>query len=271
MPTGTEANHLFFDGPCLNVEYDAAHRVTNIGVIDLLNPEFLKSHGGTDGVAAMLGQRRDKAEPLGPPAQTSPENRADANGPQASVWSFTIDGHAGKLRICCKSTKPEEDIIGEIDLSWDIQAEQKSSAKAPETVPATAKYTGPTPTKTDALYFDLSGILITVEKGEAVTKDQSLYTIEGSTSTTKVPGGAPRFMLLSEKILPKRLDLYKVSTREGHREIRIDPRNPPKSIPMTVTRFDDNIYSLQPAEPLEPGEYTVTPKDSNIVFCFTVT
>jgi hypothetical protein len=121
VPTGSGANgetSIMFDGVGLTLEYDTSHRITSIEALDLLNPEFLKSHGGLDGLPAMLGQRRDALTPLGSPTKTLPANADEPNGLQDGVWYFTIDGRQGELRICCVNAKPDAEAVGSIGLKW---------------------------------------------------------------------------------------------------------------------------------------------------------
>jgi hypothetical protein len=39
---------------------------------------------------------------------------------------------------------------------------------------------------------------------------------------------------------------------------------------LSVTKLDGNLYKVEAAQPLEDGEYTISPNDSNHVFCFEV-
>jgi hypothetical protein len=39
---------------------------------------------------------------------------------------------------------------------------------------------------------------------------------------------------------------------------------------LSVTKLDGNLYKVEAAQPLEDGEYTISPQGSNQVFCFEV-
>jgi hypothetical protein len=47
-------------------------------------------------------------------------------------------------------------------------------------------------------------------------------------------------------------------------------RNATRPVRLTVTKLVDNIYKLEVSEPIEDGEYVLSPDGSNQVFAFTV-
>ena len=135
------------------------------------------------------------------------------------------------------------------------------------------KYTGPKPPKPDLPYLKHAEQLVPTEPAEAKEekkKDDSLYTIAGANSSAKTPLAEPIFIYQSEKIPPENLQLYKLESKAGHREILFPKKKPPEPIRVEVTRLDGNLYRLEVYNGLEPGEYSLSPKDSNAVFCFQV-
>jgi hypothetical protein len=134
------------------------------------------------------------------------------------------------------------------------------------------KYDGPRPPKPDLPYLKHASNLVPTEAAEAKEqkkRDETLYTIDGANSTTKTPLAAPIFLFQSDKILAESLQLFKLESKAGHREITMSRRGA-QPIRMDVTRLDGNLYKLEVDDSLEPGEYSLSPNNSDKVFCFAV-
>src|SRR5437868_4069049 len=85
-----------------------------------------------------------------------------------------------------------------------------------------ADYTGPRPTKTDALYLMHADNLVELEVVTAKQdskKDDILYTVQGTAATAKTPLAEPIFILKSDKLMPDSIELYKFEVKNGHREL----------------------------------------------------
>ena len=138
------------------------------------------------------------------------------------------------------------------------------------------KYTGPRPPKADVPYLRHASNLVEAEIGEAKEenrKDDVLYVIEGAGSPAKTPLTTPIFLFLGDKMDPERLQLYKLETKGGRREVLFSKKKKQvaKPIRMTVTRLSqDGVFRLEVDESLANGEYSLTPDGSNRVFCFAV-
>lgn len=137
------------------------------------------------------------------------------------------------------------------------------------------KYTGPRPPKADLPYLKHASNLIPTEAGEAKEepgkKDEITYVIAGENSTAKTPLASPIFLFQSEKMSPERLQLFRLESRNGRRELVVSPKKPGKPIRVNVTRLTaDGLYKLEVEESLDPGEYSLSPTESNSVFCFEV-
>jgi hypothetical protein len=138
------------------------------------------------------------------------------------------------------------------------------------------KYGGPLPPKADVPYLVHADNLVETEAAEAreqQKRDDILYTVAGANSAVKTPLASPVFLLLSEKLDPARLQLYKLESRNNQREILFRKRRGSvRPIRFSVTRLSatGNLYRLEVDESLENGEYTLTPEGSNDVFCFQV-
>jgi hypothetical protein len=138
------------------------------------------------------------------------------------------------------------------------------------------KYQGPRPPKPDTPYLLHASNLVETEAVEAKQedrKDGTLYVVTGAASPVRTPLAEPIFLIQSEKILPDKLQLYRVDTKDGRREIffsekkRKDNRRP---IHLIVNKVAEGLYRVEANEELENGEYTLTPEGSNQVFCFQV-
>lgn len=139
-----------------------------------------------------------------------------------------------------------------------------------------ADYDGPRPPKPDVPYLLHASKLLETELAEAKEeqkKDDTTYIITGAASTAKTPMAEPIFIFESDKVAPEKLELYKLEVKNGHREITISPkkrRGGPRAYRMLVTRLSGRLYRIEASETLENGEYSLSPNDSNRVYCFEV-
>jgi hypothetical protein len=143
------------------------------------------------------------------------------------------------------------------------------------TVFAAEKYSGPRPSKPDMLYLVHADNLIPTEATEAKEenkKDETTYMLAGTSSTARTPLSEPIFLLQSEKILPDRIELYRFEVKNGHRELVMSKgrRKGAKVLHLSVAKLDGNLYKIEAAEPLDNGQYSLSPNDSNKVFAFEV-
>lgn len=140
---------------------------------------------------------------------------------------------------------------------------------------AMQKYTGPRPPKADVPYLLHADNLVATEVTEAKEqprKDDILYVIAGAGSPVKTPLASPVLLLQAEKLDPGQLQLYKLESRNGQREILFrKKKSNTRPIRLETTRLaSDNLYRIEVDESLENGEYSLTPEGSNQVFCFAV-
>jgi hypothetical protein len=139
------------------------------------------------------------------------------------------------------------------------------------------KYTGPRPPKADVPYLLHATKLIETEKStatEAKTKEGTLYTVPGAESPVKTPVPEPIFLFRAEKINPDSLALYRMTPRGGSRTLLFPEqgrrrRDGPKPVFLLVTPLEPGLFRIEVNEPLEDGEYCLSPDGSNDVFCFS--
>jgi|ERR1035437_1605606 hypothetical protein len=140
---------------------------------------------------------------------------------------------------------------------------------------AAQNYTGPLPPKNDVPYLKHAQNLVPTEvleaKEEKGKKDDITYVLAGAASSARTPLASPIFLLQADKLVPAKLALYKLETRNGRREITFAPKKQPKAIRVELTHLNsDKLYRLEVEESLEPGEYGLSAERSNQVFCFQV-
>ena len=141
--------------------------------------------------------------------------------------------------------------------------------------PCADKYDGPRPPKPDLLYLVHADNLVPTETADAkeeTKKDESVYAVTGATSPARTPVAEPIFLIQSEKVIPGRLELYKMEVKGGRREVTVSKKRRGNNRPLylSVTKLDGNLYKVEASQPLEDGEYTISPNDSNRVYCFAV-
>ena len=139
------------------------------------------------------------------------------------------------------------------------------------------KYDGPRPPKPDMLYLVHADNLVPTEAAEAKEesgkKDEATYTMPGAGSPARTPLAEPIFLIEADKILPERLELYRWDVKNGRRELSMSKgkrKGGARALHLSVTKLDGRLYRVEASEPLEDGEYSVSPSDSNRVFCFEV-
>jgi hypothetical protein len=137
------------------------------------------------------------------------------------------------------------------------------------------KYDGPRPPKPDLPYLKHATNLVPTEPSEAKEqkgkKDETTYVIPGAASTARTPLASPILILQTQKLNAQNLQLYRLESRNGRREITASPKKPMQPLRMEVSRLDSNgLYKLEVIDSLEPGEYSLSPEGSNQVFCFQV-
>jgi hypothetical protein len=139
---------------------------------------------------------------------------------------------------------------------------------------AAQRYSGPTPTKPDLIYIQHAQTLVPTELVQAKEdkrSDDTVYLIDGPNSSARTPLALPIFLVKTEKLVPERLILYRLKSADGHREISLAAKRlNADPIHVDVIKLDANLYKLTVYDGLDPGEYALTPADSNLSFCFQV-
>jgi hypothetical protein len=145
--------------------------------------------------------------------------------------------------------------------------------------PASAqkKYTGPRPPQADVPFLVHAGKLLPVETGEAKEsqgKNETVYTLGGASSPTRTPVPEPIFLFQSDKINPERLTLFRMDVKGGQRTLALatdtrKKKGTARPIFILVTPLENRLFKVEVNEPLDNGEYCLSPEGSNTVFCFS--
>jgi hypothetical protein len=84
----------------------------------------------------------------------------------------------------------------------------------------------------------------------------------------------PLFLFQSDKLNPQRLSLFRMEIKGGQRTLSLPTdlrRRKDKARPLfiLVSPIENRLFKVEVNEPLENGEYCLSPEGSNKVFCFS--
>ena len=136
------------------------------------------------------------------------------------------------------------------------------------------KYAGPAPPKPDLPYIQHATNLIATEPVEAKEQKSgtdTVWTIDGANSPARTPLALPIFVIKADKLNPSSLQMYRLESKEGQREVTASAKKSADPIHVQVTRLSgDNLYQLDVYNGLDAGEYALTVEGSTQMFCFQV-
>lgn len=133
------------------------------------------------------------------------------------------------------------------------------------------KYDGPVPPKADIPYLLHASNLIETEAGQA-RQEKSTAVIPGASSPARTPLAEPIFIIKAQSISPDRLELARLDVKGGNREVSFGSgkHRGARFLHLAVTPLGNQLYKVEVDEPLENGEYALSPSGDNRVFCFEV-
>ena len=144
-------------------------------------------------------------------------------------------------------------------------------------LPVVGQYDGPKPPKADVPYLLQAGNLIATEVTEAKEedrKDGQVFVIPGAASPVKTPMAEPIFLFQSDKIQAGSLQLFRLDVNDGNREVNLGGgkkhKNAARPLRLDVKQLSTNLFRIEAYNTLDPGEYSLSPSDSNAAFCFAV-
>jgi hypothetical protein len=141
---------------------------------------------------------------------------------------------------------------------------------------AAEKYTGPRPPKADIPYLLHADNLIETEVGKAKSderKDTVVAVVPGASSPVKTPLAEPIFLIQTDKLSVDKIAAYRMEVKNGQREVVVNAKklkNMKAPIHLQITKLDDRLYRVEVDEPLENGEYALSPDGSDETFSFQI-
>ena len=104
-------------------------------------------------------------------------------------------------------------------------------------------------------------------------KDNSRFSIPGATSPARTPLAEPVFLIDARQISPESLELYRLDTKGGNREISVNSSRKhggSHALHLAVKQLSGHLYRVEVDEPLENGQYALSPNGENRSFCFEI-
>jgi len=99
----------------------------------------------------------------------------------------------------------------------------------------------------------------------------TVYRVQGARSPVRVrQGDRIVFVVRLSRGDARQFQLFRLDSRMGYRQTQSSMGGMPAGLPLTINRVGDSVYEITPARPLNPGEYAVSPANSNESYCFGV-
>ena len=100
----------------------------------------------------------------------------------------------------------------------------------------------------------------------------TVYRIQGPRSPVRVRQGNRLVFVvrLNPGGDPRQFQLYRLESRMGYRQTQPTMGGAPPGLTVTINEVGDSVYEITPARALYPGEYAVSPMNSNESYCFGV-
>lgn len=98
-----------------------------------------------------------------------------------------------------------------------------------------------------------------------------VYRVQGPRSLVRVrQGDRIVFVVRLNSGDARQFQLYRLESRMGYRQTQPTMSGSPMPLPLTIRKIGDSVYELIPTRVLYPGEYAVSPMNSNESYCFGV-
>lgn len=137
-------------------------------------------------------------------------------------------------------------------------------------------YKGPVPEQVDVPHIRHANKLVATDVGEAKdesAKGDTIYTVAGAGANAKTPLTEPSFIIKVNKLNVQQMQLYRMEAKGGQRQLVLPQKpkkNSPRPLRLSLDPLGTGLYRLEVQEPLENGEYCLSPGGSNAVYCFAV-
>ncbi|MFN7541887.1 MAG: hypothetical protein ACK5TN_03710 [Acidobacteriota bacterium] len=137
-------------------------------------------------------------------------------------------------------------------------------------------YKGPVPEKADVPHIRHANKLVPTDVGEAKdesAKGDTIYTVPGAAATARTPLTEPSFIIKVNQLNVQQMQLYRMEVKGGQRQLMLPQKpkkNSPRPLRLSLDSIGSGLFRLEVQEPLENGEYCLSPGGSNAVYCFAV-
>lgn len=140
---------------------------------------------------------------------------------------------------------------------------------------AAEKYSGPVPPKPDIPYLLHASSLVETEVAQARQegKNNDKFVISGASSPARTPLAEPIFIIDARQIQADSFELYKMDVKGGNREVVLNEtkrRGGSRALHLAVRPLGGHLYRVEADEPLENGEYALSPSNDNRAYCFEI-
>jgi hypothetical protein len=138
-------------------------------------------------------------------------------------------------------------------------------------VAAAEKYSGPMPPKPDIPYLLHASNLVETEVAQARQegKKGDTFVISGQSSPARTPLAEPIFIIDARQIRPDTFELYRMDVKGGNREVNLNSSRR-RALHLAVKPLGGHLYRVEADEPLEDGEYALSPSNDNRAYCFEI-
>src|SRR5581483_2771180 len=133
------------------------------------------------------------------------------------------------------------------------------------------------PPQKDLPYLLEASKLIPTEAQPATgskSKGGETFSVPGTTSYARTPLPEPILLSSPGQIQAEPFALFHFEVKNGRREVTLskhsEDSNNPSERRLTVRKVNPDVYRIEAAEMLDPGEYALSPQGVNKAFCFTV-
>ena len=138
---------------------------------------------------------------------------------------------------------------------------------------AADKYNGPVPPKPDIPYLLHASNLIPTEVADAREegKNDEKFVISGASSPARTPLAEPIFIIDARQLSPENFELYRLEVKGDKREVTLgSSRRGSRALHLAVRQLSGHLYRVEADQPLENGEYVLSPNGDNRAFCFAI-
>ena len=124
-----------------------------------------------------------------------------------------------------------------------------------------------------------SGYIPLEQEYAMMSRSGGMYGMGGTVYRIQGPPRSPVRVRQSDRIVfvvrlssgadPRQFQLYRLESRMGYRQTQPTMGGSPPGLPMSINKIGDSVYEITPMR-LYPGEYAVSPMNSNNSYCFGV-